>query len=597
MYQFLRLLLAASVLSLASLTGCLLSAQEQVQQVIYSRSFGTADADRTLPYSGTEWALQRERVGLNDLRAAMAPRSGAALQALVGPTRMVPMPADAFGPLKVDDSFSARLRRNLTNGVVRGLSPALLLTPQRIAAQGNSSQVHRVRMQTMSDRLAPVGLVGGPLHAADKSVATNPWSGAIVLLLCGTALALALVIVYAIVLRRSAAKLRIERDATQLLLNAFDRTHADVAIFDRRMRAVHWSGGLKSRFPRLVSLFKSGTPLEQCCAQSYANGDFETDMDPHDITVFAATTRQQLHAGDTVQRLVHTRDGSCFDLNMFRLGTQHFAAVWLDVSRLHHQHEHLSDQHRELTRANQKLLAFSSMAAHDLKAPLVQQSVLMEFILEDMAEAGFDLPKSLQSHFSILADLSRRMNRLVGDLLDYAKADSDHGSPKCFAPNARMASVLRLAAQGSRMVVEIAPDMPEVEVDPTSFDLVMRNLISNAAKHHDRADGRIKLRAYRREDEVVIEVEDDGPGIAPAQRTHVFEPFARLTRVEGSGLGLALVKKTVTAWGGSISLRAAPERGCIFAITLPAASNRRVELAEIPHSMKAPQLRHALGLM
>ncbi|MEH6647238.1 sensor histidine kinase [Sulfitobacter sp.] len=537
-----------------------------------------------------------ERATPSDTRIAMAPRSGVALEAAVGLPRFAPVPAEALSRVETDQSFSARLRKNLTNGVVRGLSPALVLAPHWITARGNLPQVHGARMQTMSDRLSPVRLVEPHLQGADIGVVAHPWPGTIVLVLCGTASALALLAVYALMLRRSAARLRIEHDVNQLLLDAFNRTDAAVAIFDRGMQAVHWNGGLESRFPGLVSLFESGTPLEKCCAQSYVSGEFETDMGPQDISVFATTTRQRLHAGDTVQRLLHTRDGSNFDLSMFRLGTQHYAAVWLDVSRLHHQHEHLSDQHRELIRANQNLLAFSSMAAHDLKAPLVQQSVLMEFILEDMAEAGLDLPKSLQGHFSILTDLTRRMNRLVSDLLDYAKADTDRGSPKCFAPNARMTSVLQLAAQGPHMVVEIEPDMPDVEVDPTSFDLVMRNLISNAAKHHDRADGRIKLRAYRREDEVVIEVEDDGPGIAPAQRTQVFEPFARLTRVEGSGLGLALVEKTVIAWGGSISLRAAPGRGCIFAITLPSASKHRVELAKIPHGMRGPQPRHALGL-
>ena len=137
-------------------------------------------------------------------------------------------------------------------------------------------------------------------------------------------------------------------------------------------------------------------------------------------------------------------------------------------------------------------------------------------------------------------------------------------------PNARLDGVLKLAGLDPRMEIVVMPDMPAVQVEPTSFDMVMRNLVANAAKHHDRPSGRITLRAYQHQDEVCIEVEDDGPGIEQAQHARVFEPFARLTKVEGSGLGLAFVKKTVTAWGGRISLRAAPNRGVIVTVTLPA---------------------------
>jgi signal transduction histidine kinase len=79
------------------------------------------------------------------------------------------------------------------------------------------------------------------------------------------------------------------------------------------------------------------------------------------------------------------------------------------------------------------------------------------------------------------------------------------------------------------------------------------------------------LRAHRKGDEIVIEVEDDGPGIALKHHARIFEPFARLTKVEGTGLGLAFVQKTVAAWGGQVNLRAAAGHGCIFSISLPAA--------------------------
>lgn len=137
---------------------------------------------------------------------------------------------------------------------------------------------------------------------------------------------------------------------------------------------------------------------------------------------------------------------------------------------------------------------------------------------------------------------------------------------------------MKLAAPKSEIEIVIMAGMPEVRVDPTCFDMVMRNLITNAAKHHDKVGGKITIRGYRRQDQVVIEVEDDGPGIKVDDQERVFEPFSRLTKTEGTGLGLAFVQRTVVGWGGDISLGPAPVRGCIFGITLPAAPDDAVLL-------------------
>jgi signal transduction histidine kinase len=170
------------------------------------------------------------------------------------------------------------------------------------------------------------------------------------------------------------------------------------------------------------------------------------------------------------------------------------------------------------------------------------------------------------------------MSLLVSDLLDFARTDTDGNSAQQFSPNGRLENILKLAAPEPGITFEIMPDMPSVSVDPICFDLVMRNLVSNAVKHHDRKNGKITVRAYKQDHHVVIEIEDDGPGIPAKYEARVFEPFARLTKVEGTGLGLAFVRKTVAVWGGAVSLRSAPERGCVFSVTIPAAKDNVVTL-------------------
>jgi signal transduction histidine kinase len=119
-------------------------------------------------------------------------------------------------------------------------------------------------------------------------------------------------------------------------------------------------------------------------------------------------------------------------------------------------------------------------------------------------------------------------------------------------------------------------DLPAIAVIPTEFELVMRNLISNAVKHHDRGQGRIVVRGGSDKSQAFFEIQDDGPGIAPEYHQRIFEMFTTLRsrdEVEGSGLGLALIKKVVERWGGTVSVASRPEqRGATFRFTLPALS-------------------------
>lgn len=664
MYKLMRLLLAASVLSLASLTGCLLSAQEQIDHHVlraayvdvhpYSFAGGEAGAQgysidvmrqmaqaagydiRFVPARDAQQMMEMLEQGAAEMTAfvpltpewrdvgfASAPlgqyaqsvyvrrdhndhgfaalsgqRIGVGAKgispvvaALIPGAHIIEYPSEdalllpllrgeVSAVVAVAETFNANLRTHFIEEEVRRLSPTLAQTPYGVVVRRDLPNVYAAFQQAIRQPGAQLDLTA--LHArwfgTDRGIFQHPWFSSVAMVFGGTALALISLTVYALRLRRSAARLRIDHRANQLLIGAFDNIRAAITIFDSDMKALHWNSGFECRFPRMVPVLKGGATIEQSCLQAYRHGDFMTDMSPDEMVGFASGLSKRLRNGESLQWIVETPGGYTFDLSMFRLGARHYAAIWVDVSELHHQQERISAQSRELSRTNQQLLAFSSMAAHDLKAPLMQQSTLIDFIREDISALGIKFPVDVETHFAVLKDLSRRMSLLVGDLLEYAKADADLTIPVCFAPAARLEGVLKLAVCGRRMNIKIEPDMPDVSVDPTSFDLVMRNLISNAAKHHDQGEGGIILRGYKQGHMVVIEVEDDGPGIATKDHARVFEPFARLTRVEGSGLGLALVRKAVVAWGGTISLRAASGRGCIFSVTLPCAPDPVADL-------------------
>ena len=107
---------------------------------------------------------------------------------------------------------------------------------------------------------------------------------------------------------------------------------------------------------------------------------------------------------------------------------------------------------------------------------------------------------------------------------------------------------------------------------PAPLEQVLRNLINNAVKHHDRDAGRIEVACTPNGSFNEFIVSDDGPGIDPQYHEQVFRMFETLSprdRVEGSGMGLAVIKKIVESYGGNINLRSDGGRGTSFTFTWP----------------------------
>jgi signal transduction histidine kinase len=118
----------------------------------------------------------------------------------------------------------------------------------------------------------------------------------------------------------------------------------------------------------------------------------------------------------------------------------------------------------------------------------------------------------------------------------------------------------------------LADDLPILETQRVPLETVMRNLLGNAIKHHHKADGCISVAAEDLGDMVEFRVSDDGPGIAPAFHERIFELFQTLQprdQLEGSGMGLAIVKKTVESMGGTITVESEAGQGAAFRFTWP----------------------------
>jgi two-component system OmpR family sensor kinase len=258
-----------------------------------------------------------------------------------------------------------------------------------------------------------------------------------------------------------------------------------------------------------------------------------------------------------------------------------------EVSDLAHTFEdmlrELSEAHDESEAALARQREFVADASHELRTPLTS-------ILANLELLEAELQGEPQEMAASALRSSRRMRRLVADLLLLARADAGREAtmaPVDLAAIAREAAVEAGALSADHPISLDAPDPVTVTGVADDLHRLAGNLVENALIHTP-AGTPVTVSVRRDGSSAVLEVADRGPGVARDMRERVFERFARAggdgTR-RGSGLGLAIVRAVVDAHGGRVELLDAGGGGARFVVTLPAAS------APAPEPPLAPRQR------
>lgn len=247
----------------------------------------------------------------------------------------------------------------------------------------------------------------------------------------------------------------------------------------------------------------------------------------------------------------------------------HFFGQVQDITQLRRDEAELRRQADELERSNQELDDFAYIASHDLKAPLRGIENLSKWIAEDAKDA---LPEASREHLRKLRLRVARLDRLLDDLLQYSRAGQMMGDLMEINTGPLVNAVVELLTPPPGFVVSVSPEMPTLLTHKTPLELVFRNLINNAIKHHHRADGRIEVSAVSRGRFVEFTVRDDGPGIPAEYHEDIFRMFQTLKsrdELEASGIGLAVVKKVVERQGGQVTVESCEGQGSAFRFTWP----------------------------
>jgi len=234
----------------------------------------------------------------------------------------------------------------------------------------------------------------------------------------------------------------------------------------------------------------------------------------------------------------------------------------------------------DLKRLERVRTDFVANASHELKTPITAIRGLSETVVGDP-----DVDRDTLVHFMERVHAqSIRLSQLVTDLLTISRLEADQGSASFTRINMnelvnRAAQAAETARQHKQQALHLTlPEQPlQVFGDRQNLSQLVDNLVDNAIKYTPEK-GRVALRLTQIGDELLLEVEDSGIGIAPQHQERVFERFYRVDKARsqslgGTGLGLSIVRNIAERHGGSVSVRSQPGSGSTFSFRMPLAAS------------------------
>ena len=237
-----------------------------------------------------------------------------------------------------------------------------------------------------------------------------------------------------------------------------------------------------------------------------------------------------------------------------------------DKVALREHRDHLQEHTADLETANRELSEYDRIVSHDLRAPLRAIHQYADFLREDLEET---LEGDQLEHLEGLTEAVA--NALVGDLLHFSQVGRERVPAERIDVGVFLKDLCDTFAFPQDVAVEMADDWPAIDAEPVVFQMVFRSLISNAAKFNESSPKTVEL-GWREPDAEHWEFHVRDNGIEPRFHEQIFRVFERLhteDEFEGTGIGLAIVRKGLNHLQGSIRVESKPGEGSTFYVTLP----------------------------
>lgn len=238
--------------------------------------------------------------------------------------------------------------------------------------------------------------------------------------------------------------------------------------------------------------------------------------------------------------------------------------------------EELRNSLSELKEMDNRKNQFISIAAHELKTPLTSIHGFSQLLLDKKIA---DDIKKRKKYLSIMNTETKRLAKLVGDILDLSRIDL--GTVKLNIERIKMNEIIesvrremaiQIKIKGLKSDFDVQENIPEIKTDRERVTQILLNLINNAVKY--TPEGKISFKAYYDRKKIHFIIRDTGVGISKDNQEKIFERFYQVDssytrKVGGTGLGLSLVKEFLDMLGGKITLKSQEGKGTEFHVTLP----------------------------
>lgn len=241
--------------------------------------------------------------------------------------------------------------------------------------------------------------------------------------------------------------------------------------------------------------------------------------------------------------------------------------VMLEMKRTSREME---SKARKLSAMNEGLTRFAYTVAHDIRSPLRNISALSSILEEEfkdvLDEDGLVITEAIRKK-------SQEVNDLVDGILHYSTAKGEL-QPEDVKLQLLLKKVIDFVQPPPGFSIETDIERDSIWADPIALHQVLQNLVSNAVRYNDKAEGVVKITVKGLKNNCVeLSVSDNGPGIPESERQRIFQPFHSSSGdrfgKKGFGIGLATVRRIVTKMDGTISLSTRPGEGCTFRIVFP----------------------------
>lgn len=236
----------------------------------------------------------------------------------------------------------------------------------------------------------------------------------------------------------------------------------------------------------------------------------------------------------------------------------------IDITARKRADDELRRSNAQLEKMNEELDNFVYTASHDLRSPLAGVGTVASWILQDDGS----LSPQTRERLVLIQGRIERMKRLLNDIRDYARIDR-YAKPSgtTMSAAALVADIAATAHVPPGFSIRCDSSLGEVQVYRVPLEQILHNLVNNAIKHHDRDVGIVTVSVESKGPWLRFSVIDDGPGVPGEYREVIFDMFRTLKprdEKEGSGMGLALVRKIVGRMGGACGIEPAGSRGANF---------------------------------